>query len=297
MTQEIATTSNNEQELTKNDYAQQRQKDVSGQKVLDFLDNYALSWGKAANIAEQLARTDYAGQFKGKPADLAAAILQAATVGIPPEQVGKSIYVVHGAPTLYGEAALALALDAGYTHEKTKYSPEVVALTFYRPDGTPYEVEYTFERAEREGLVAGNKQQYTKRPEKMLFWKCVGEAADQLFPHITKGMGVKEDYEQSNPNEFKKTYSATATRRQPQQARGLSAIAAATNTAPQEEPVDAEVDGDEVELLQFVRQSLEECDNADEVNDFASKLKAEGEVPENVQQMVTTRWNELQENN
>lgn len=45
MTNEIAT-NNNEQELTKNDYAQQRQKDQSGQKVLDFLDNYAMSWAK-----------------------------------------------------------------------------------------------------------------------------------------------------------------------------------------------------------------------------------------------------------
>lgn len=291
MTNEIAT-NNNEQELTKNDYAQQRQKDQSGQKVLDFLDNYAMSWGKAANIAEQLARTDYAGQFKGKPADLAAAILEAATVGIPPQQVGKSIYVVHGTPTLYGEAALALALDAGYTHEKTKYSPEVVTLTFYRPDGTPYEVEYTFKRAEREGLVAGNKQQYTKRPEKMLFWKCVGEAADQLFPHITKGMGVKEDYEQSNPNEFKRSYSATATRQDVAQ-QALSAPAPKKKQEPEQQTV--EVDDDEAKLIEYVRQSLAECTNADDVNDFANKLKAEGEVPENVQQMVTTRWNELQE--
>ena len=42
-----------------------------------------------------------------------------------------------------------------------------------------------------------------------------------------------------------KAVKATATRQQPQQSRGLSAIAAATNTAPEEEPVDAEIDGDD----------------------------------------------------
>lgn len=288
MSNEIATNNGNEQELTKNDYAQQRQKDQSGQKVLDFLDNYAMSWGKAANIAEQLARTDYAGQFKGKPADLAAAILEAATVGIPPQQVGKSIYVVHGTPTLYGEAALALALDAGYTHEKTKYSPEVVALTFYRPDGTPYEVEYTFKRAEREGLVAGNKQQYTKRPEKMLFWKCVGEAADQLFPHITKGMGVKEDYEQSNPNEFKKTYSATATRQDVAQ-QALSAPAPKKKQEP-------ETAGDDDQFVEDVKAALAELTSPEAVTDFMQEIREDADVPQAVLDLGRQRWNELQEN-
>lgn len=126
----------------------------------------------------------------------------------------------------------------------------------------------------------------------MLFWKCVGEAADQLFPHITKGMGVKEDYEQSNPNEFKKTYSATATRQDVAQ-QALAAPAPKKKQEPEQQTV--EVDDDEAKLIEYVRQSLAECTNADDVNDFANKLKAEGEVPENVQQMVTTRWNELQE--
>lgn len=210
MTQDLATVE--KPKAGEIDYAEQRRKEASGQGVLDFLDNYVASWAKAANIAEELARTDYAGQFKGKPADLAAAILEAATLGIPPQQVGKSIYVVHGVPALYGETALSLALQAGYTHEKLQYTDKVVELRFYRPDGTPYDVKYTFSRAEREGLVAGNKQQYTRRPEKMLFWKCVGEAADQLFPHVTKGLKVKEDIEQSSPGDFRNRLQATATR-------------------------------------------------------------------------------------
>ena len=226
MTQEIAT--QNQQQSGEIDYAAQRREEAKSADVMQFLDNYVASWAKAANIAEQMANTDYAGAFKGKPADLAAAILEAATLGIAPQQVGKSIYVVHGTPSLYGETALSLALDAGYTHEKVQYTPEVVELVFTSPAGQQYPVDYTFKRAEREGLVAQNKVQYTKRPEKMLFWKCVGEAADQFFPHITKGMKIKEDIEQSS-GEFNKrpTIKATATRQDQRQERGADAVRAA----------------------------------------------------------------------
>ncbi|MGN6019497.1 hypothetical protein [Corynebacterium striatum] len=232
MTQEIAT--QNQQQSGEIDYAAQRREEAKSADVMQFLDNYVTSWAKAANIAEQMAHTDYAGAFKGKPADLAAAILEAATLGIAPQQVGKSIYVVHGTPSLYGETALSLALDAGYTHEKVEYTPEVVQLIFTSPKGQQYPVRYTFERAEREGLVAQNKAQYTKRPEKMLFWKCVGEAADQFFPNVTKGMKIKEDIEQSG-GEFNKrpTIKAAATR----QERGADAVRAAL-AAKQEPPRD-----------------------------------------------------------
>lgn len=168
-----------------------------GGDVLEQLKSYADSWGAAATIAEQMARTDFAGQFKGKPADMAAAILKGASVGIQPADVGKAIYVVHGAPALYGKTAMQIARSHGYKFERVEFGPKKVHLRCYAPDGDSDESIYTYERATREGLVKGNKQQYETRPEKMLFWKCVGELADQFFPHLTGGMGIKEDMEQS----------------------------------------------------------------------------------------------------
>lgn len=167
------------------------------QDVFSHLQAQAEMWAVAAKIAEPLSRTDFAGQFKGKPADMTVAIMKGASLGINPEEIGKSIYVVHGAPALYGKTALAIAKANGYRFERVSYTPQEVTVHCYAPNGDQDEVTYTIERATREGLVKGNKAQYESRPEKMLWWKCIGELADQFFPHLLNGMPIKEDYEQS----------------------------------------------------------------------------------------------------
>lgn len=186
--------------------------------VLEGLQQQAQAWGAAAQIAEQLARTDFAGPFKGKPADMAAAILKGAELGIPAASIGKSIYVVHGAPSLYGKTALAIALQHGYTAETIEDTPQAVAVRMTSPAGQEMEVRYTIERATQEGLVKGNKAQYDARPSKMLYWKCIGELTDRMIPHLTGGMPVKEDLEQST------TIKATAERVDRPQQRGRSAL-------------------------------------------------------------------------
>lgn len=255
--------------------------------VLEQLQAQAQSWVAASQIAEQLARTDFAGPFKGKPDDMAAAILKGATLGIPPESIGKSIYVVHGTPSLYGKAALAIALQHGYIAETIEDTPTAVTVRMTSPKGQEMEVRYTIERATKEGLVKGNKAQYETRPSKMLYWKCIGELTDRMIPHLTGGMPIKEDWEQS-------PVKMTATRQQPQQSRGLSAIAAATNTAPKEEPVDAEVDGDE-EFLTDIKNTVAGMSTTTEINEFADALKADGDVPEAAKKIIMDRYNQLKE--
>ena len=199
------------------------------------LEKYARSMDVADRIAEGIYRTDYAGPFKGKKADMAIAILSAAGLGIRPENVGKAIYVVHGSPALYGKTALAIAKSHGYKMRKTEESPQAVTCVFTAPDGEEYPVTYTYERAEREGLVKGNAAQYKSRPEKMLTWKCVGEAADMFFPHILNNLPVKEDIEQGAP------VKATATRTD-RRGGARAALSAAAQQTAQPEPEPAEVD-------------------------------------------------------
>lgn len=201
--------------------------------VLEQLQAQAQSWGAAAQIAEQLARTDFAGPFKGKPADMAAAILKGATLGIPPESIGKSIYVVHGTPALYGKTALAIALQNGYIAETTEDTPQAVTVRMTSPKGQEMEVRYTIERATKEGLVKGNKLQYETRPSKMLYWKCIGELTDRMIPHLTGGMPIKEDWEQSVPVKM------TATRQGPQE-RGADAVRQALDAKKKAQSEDAQ---------------------------------------------------------
>ena len=251
--------------------------------TLDQLKAYAESWGAAATIAEQMAKTDFAGQFKNKPADMAAAILKGASVGIQPADVGKAIYVVHGAPSLYGKTAMQIARSHGYKFERVEFGPEKVHLRCYAPDGDSDESIYTFERATREGLVNGNKTQYETRPEKMLFWKCVGELADQFFPHLTGGMGIKEDVEQS-------PVKMIATRKDApgRGAIGLRAVLDAAKPTP----------AGELELSEEAQRAKFDIDNAEDrevLTNIMKQLKGKFEQAEYdfLYSAGTARWKEL----
>ena len=248
--------------------------------VLEQLQAQAQSWVAASQIAEQLAKTDFAGPFKGKPNDMAAAILKGATLGIPPESIGKSIYVVHGTPSLYGKAALAIALQHGYIAETIEDTPTAVTVRMTSPKGQEMEVRYTIERATKEGLVKGNKAQYETRPSKMLYWKCIGELTDRMIPHLTGGMPIKEDWEQS-------PVKMTATRQDVAQ-QAMSAPAPKKKQEPEPEAV---VDDD---LINDVRETLESFTTSEQVNDFAANLKQSGEVPDEILDLCRTRWAELE---
>lgn len=248
--------------------------------VLEQLQAQAQSWVAASQIAEQLAKTDFAGPFKGKPNDMAAAILKGATLGIPPESIGKSIYVVHGTPSLYGKAALAIALQHGYIAETIEDTPTAVTVRMTSPKGQEMEVRYTIERATKEGLVKGNKAQYETRPSKMLYWKCIGELTDRMIPHLTGGMPIKEDWEQS-------PVKMTATR-EDVRAKAETAPVPALTKKPEPEVVDDD-------LIADVKETLEGFTTSEQVNDFAANLKQSGDVPDEVMDLCRTRWNELQE--
>lgn len=218
MTQEIAT--QNQQQVAAIN-ANPMQMERTNINVLENLRAQAESWEAAEFIAGKLVNTAAAGPFKGKPQDLAAAVLKGASLGIPAEAIGSSIYVVHGTPALYGKTALQIARAHGYTFDREEFTPQSVTVRAYAPNGDSQATTYTYERATREGLVKGNKAQYETRPEKMLYWKCIGELADQFFPHLLNGMPIKEDWEQSP------SIKMTATRTDQRQERGADAVRAA----------------------------------------------------------------------
>lgn len=226
MTQQIAT--QNQQQVAAIN-ANPMQMERTNINVLENLRAQAESWEAAEFIAGKLVNTAAAGPFKGKPQDLAAAVLKGASLGIPAEAIGSSIYVVHGTPALYGKTALQIARAHGYTFDREEFTPQSVTVRAYAPNGDSQATTYTYERATREGLVKGNKAQYETRPEKMLYWKCIGELADQFFPHLLNGMPIKEDWEQSP------SINMTATRTDQRQERGADAVRAAL-AAKQPEP-------------------------------------------------------------
>ena len=225
----------------------------------------AEAWSVAAQLAEQIARTDFAGPFKGKPADLAVAILKGATLGIPATDIGKAIYVVHGTPALYGKTALAIALQNGFIAETLEDTPTAVTVAMSSPAGQRMEVRYTIERATREGLVKGNKIQYETRPSKMLYWKCIGELTDRMIPHLLGGMPIKEDWEQS-------TVKVTAKR---QDSQGMDAVreVLARKQESQELPAPEPAAVDDV--LATLREQINSTSTYEEVNTIMNSDKVQ----------------------
>lgn len=256
--------------------------------ILNELQSYAEAWGAAASISEQLARTDFAGPFKGKPADMAAAILKGATIGIPPADIGKAIYVVHGTPALYGKTALAIALRHGYQANTLEDTPEAVTVRMTSPQGQEMDVRYTIERAEKEGLVKGNAAQYKSRPSKMLYWKCIGELTDRMIPHLTGGMPIKEDVQQSTP------VKATATRTD-RRGGARAALSAAAQQAAQTEPQDtvAEVD----EIIDAYTAAIKDAATRADIQAIMTQAKDDDLLTDtdrdNLAATANTRWEEL----
>lgn len=267
MTQEIAT--QNQQQVAAIN-ANPMQMERTNINVLENLRAQAESWEAAEFIAGKLVNTAAAGPFKGKPQDLAAAVLKGASLGIPAEAIGSSIYVVHGTPALYGKTALQIARAHGYTFDREEFTPQSVTVRAYAPNGDSQATTYTYERATREGLVKGNKAQYETRPEKMLYWKCIGELADQFFPHLLNGMPIKEDWEQSP------SIKMTATRTDQRQERGADAVRAAL-AAKQPEPE---------QMPQPDAKALEDINTAESVDQL-------GEIMNDLQQGVDPAvWDE-----
>ena len=254
--------------------------------ILNELQSYAEAWGAAASISEQLARTDFAGPFKGKPADMAAAILKGATIGIPPADIGKAIYVVHGTPALYGKTALAIALRHGYQANTLEDTPEAVTVRMTSPQGQEMDVRYTIERAEKEGLVKGNAAQYKSRPSKMLYWKCIGELTDRMIPHLTGGMPIKEDVQQSTP------VKATATRAD-RRGGARAALSAAAQQTAQPEPEPAEVD----EVTDAYATAIKEAATRADIQAIMTQAKDDTLLTDtdrdNLAATANERWEEL----
>lgn len=70
------------------------------------------SFGEAREIATMIARSDFAPKdYRDKPDNVLIAIQMGADLGLKPMQALQNIAVINGRPAIWGDAALALAMD------------------------------------------------------------------------------------------------------------------------------------------------------------------------------------------
>jgi hypothetical protein len=159
-----------------------------------------MQWAQEANLAYEmatkLAATSFVPQsLRGKPGDIAAAILAGSELGLKPMATLKSIDVIQGTPALRAHAMRAIVQQQGHDIELVESTDARCVMRGRRKGSEAWqEIEWTIERAQRMGLLG--KDQWKKNPKGMLVARATGELSRLIASDALHGMAyVSEELE------------------------------------------------------------------------------------------------------
>ena len=154
---------------------------------------------EAMTFGKMLAGSSFVPKdFRGKPEDCVLAVQHGAELGLGPMQSVQSIAVINGRPSIWGDAAIALAKGSAvceYISERIEGdgdSMTAICEAKRRTDQTPTVSTFSVADAKKAGLwgKAGPWQQYPKR---MLQLRARGFALRDAFPDILRGLVTAEE--------------------------------------------------------------------------------------------------------
>lgn len=133
--------------------------------------------------------------FQGKPEAVMAAMLQGASIGLPPMQALQYIAVINGRPSVWGDALPALVMAAGHfiDVELTGEGDKMVATaTLTRKDGKKVVRSFSMAEAKKANLTGkpGPWQQY---PSRMLQMRARAFAIRDGAPDALVGLAIAEE--------------------------------------------------------------------------------------------------------
>lgn len=161
----------------------------------------------AHQLAKGLANTTFVPlQWRGKPDDVAAAILYGAAIGLDPMSALRGLYVVNGNPGMYARQMAALVMSKGHTVRTVDVDDTSATVTGQRRGtDTPETVTWTIERATKAGYVPtidpktgkyrtsdkgkiiGNEK-YLTDPQSMLYARALGDVCRRIAPDALAGL-------------------------------------------------------------------------------------------------------------
>jgi hypothetical protein len=161
---------------------------------------------KAAHmLATSLAKTSFAGSYKGKPEDATAAIMKGAEIGLTPLAALSSIHLIQGTPALSANALRAVVQAQG--HEVwIVSSSDKKAIAKARRHGSDIEhtSTWTIERATAMGLTG--KDNWRKQAEAMLIARATSEVCRLVASDAILGIAYAvEELEDTAPEAPKRT--------------------------------------------------------------------------------------------
>lgn len=151
-----------------------------------------MAWAQEADLAYQMAQklasTSFVPQsLRGRPGDIAAAILAGAELGLKPMATLKSIDIIQGTPALRAHAMRGLLQSQGHDIELVESRDDYCKMRGRRKGAEAWqEVEWDLARARLLGLL--NKDQWKKQPKTMLVARATGELSRLIASDALYGM-------------------------------------------------------------------------------------------------------------
>lgn len=156
---------------------------------------------EAFELATILSKSSIVPQgFAGKPESVFICISFGMELGLPPLQALQNIYVVNNKPTIYGDAALALASEYPSVEMIEEDAPDIAMkngcgrCAVKLKNGQTVERRFSVEDAKKANLwgKSGPWTQYTGR---MLMLRARSWAIRDAVPGCLKGMQIREEVE------------------------------------------------------------------------------------------------------
>jgi hypothetical protein len=209
-----------------------------------------VAWAQEASLAydmaTKLAATSFVPQsLRGKPGDIAAAILAGSELGLKPMATLKSIDIIQGTPALRAHAMRAVIQKQGHKIELVESRDDYCKMRGRRKgEETWQEVEWDIPRARLLGLL--NKDQWKKQPKAMLVARATGELCRLIASDALHGMAyVSEELGDKvmvagTAFTTKAPLSITALTAPPQQAAPAPAAEPEYSVARDDQPADSD---------------------------------------------------------
>ena len=140
----------------------------------------------AFSLAERINRSSMVpSSYRGKPLDLAVALLFGAEIGLPPMATMNRVVVVEGKPALDAQGIVAVVRAAGHSISGETSSEKATVRGKRRDTGDEMSVTFTMEDARRAGLAS--KAVWKAYPTSMLWARALSQLARMLFADCLMG--------------------------------------------------------------------------------------------------------------
>ena len=153
----------------------------------------------AMRFGKMLSESDFAPKdFRGKPASCVLAVQYGSEIGLSPMQAIQCIAVINGRPSIWGDAALAIAMASPVCEFVREVvdgdGDKMVATCTAKRRGYPEATVSVFSMADakRAGL-AGKTGPWTQYPRRMVQLRARGFALRDAFPDVLKGLVTAEE--------------------------------------------------------------------------------------------------------